>query len=63
ESADAERRAVAADHPLVRAIMEAFPGARIEGVHDETADMYGLARTRAGPNDAETVNEVLETDE
>ncbi|MBV8092639.1 MAG: DNA polymerase III subunit gamma/tau [Acetobacteraceae bacterium] len=63
ESADAERRAVAADHPLVRAIMAAFPGARIEGVHDETADMHGLARTGAGPNDTETVNEVLETDE
>jgi DNA polymerase-3 subunit gamma/tau len=30
------------DHPLVRAILEAFPGARIEGVHDPAADAYGL---------------------
>jgi DNA polymerase-3 subunit gamma/tau len=27
---------------LVRAIMEAFPGARIDQVHDATADAYGL---------------------
>jgi DNA polymerase-3 subunit gamma/tau len=41
-AADAARRSAAADHPLVRAIMEAFPGARIDQVHDETADAYGL---------------------
>ncbi len=29
-AADAARRATAADHPLVRAILDAFPGARIE---------------------------------
>ena len=40
-AADAARRASAADHPLVRAI-EAFPGARIDSVHDATADAYGL---------------------
>jgi len=40
--AEAGRRAAAADHPLVRAILEAFPGARIETVHDARADAYGL---------------------
>ena len=41
-AADAARRASAADHPLVRAILDAFPGARIDSVHDATADAYGL---------------------
>jgi DNA polymerase-3 subunit gamma/tau len=41
-AADASRRSAAAEHPLVRAILEAFPGARIEGVHDPSADAYGL---------------------
>jgi DNA polymerase-3 subunit gamma/tau len=41
-AADAARRSTAADHPLVRAILDAFPGARIEGVHDPAADAYGL---------------------
>ena len=41
-AADQARRATAADHPLVRAIMEAFPGARIEAVRDPGADAYGL---------------------
>jgi DNA polymerase-3 subunit gamma/tau len=41
-AADAARRSAAADHPLVRAIMEAFPGARIDQVHDATTDAYGL---------------------
>ncbi len=40
--ADAARRATVAEHPLVRAILEAFPGARIDAVHDATADAYGL---------------------
>jgi DNA polymerase-3 subunit gamma/tau len=42
EAADTVRRSVAADHPLVRAILEAFPGAHIEQVRDATADAYGL---------------------
>jgi DNA polymerase III subunit gamma/tau len=42
-AADTARRSVAAEHPLVRAILDAFPGARIEGVHDPAADAYGLA--------------------
>ena len=42
EAADSARRSAAAEHPLVRAILAAFPGARIEAVRDETADAYGL---------------------
>jgi DNA polymerase-3 subunit gamma/tau len=41
-AADTARKTEAADHPLVRAILAAFPGARIETVHDKTADAYGL---------------------
>jgi DNA polymerase-3 subunit gamma/tau len=41
-AADSARKTAAADHPLVRAIMAAFPGARIDTVHDRTADAYGL---------------------
>ncbi len=49
-AADAGRRTEAADHPLVRAILDAFPGARIEAVHDDAADAYGLtAEAAPGP--------------
>jgi DNA polymerase-3 subunit gamma/tau len=41
-AADHARRAAAAEHPLVRAIMDAFPGARIETVHAADTDAYGL---------------------
>jgi DNA polymerase-3 subunit gamma/tau len=41
-AADRDRRSAAAEHPLVRAIMEAFPGARIEKVDDPASDSYGL---------------------
>ena len=41
-AADTARRTAAADHPLVRAILETFPGARIDTVHDRTMDAYGL---------------------
>ena len=41
-AADTARRAAAAAHPLVRAILDGFPGARIEAVHDARADAYGL---------------------
>ncbi|MGE4049208.1 MAG: DNA polymerase III subunit gamma/tau, partial [Acetobacteraceae bacterium] len=44
-AADRERRTAAADHPLVRAIMDAFPGARIDTVHDTRVDAYGLLST------------------
>jgi DNA polymerase III subunit gamma/tau len=40
--ADRARRTEVADHPLVRAILEAFPGAQIDGVHDDRVDAYGL---------------------
>ena len=42
EAADQARRGAAADHPLVRAILAAFPGARIASVTDSRADAYGL---------------------
>jgi DNA polymerase-3 subunit gamma/tau len=42
DSADQARRADAADHPLVRAILEAFPGAAIDRVQDSSLDAYGL---------------------
>ncbi|MSP01094.1 MAG: DNA polymerase III subunit gamma/tau [Acetobacteraceae bacterium] len=42
QQADVARREEAADHPLIRAIMQAFPGARIDSVHDRDADDYGL---------------------
>ncbi len=42
EAADAARRSAAAEHPLVQAILAAFPGARLDAVRDETADAYGL---------------------
>jgi DNA polymerase-3 subunit gamma/tau len=41
-AADAIRREEAADHPLIRAIMQAFPGARIDSVRDSNVDDYGL---------------------
>jgi DNA polymerase-3 subunit gamma/tau len=41
-AADAARRDAAADHPLVQAILKAFPGARIASVHDGDVDDYGL---------------------
>ena len=42
-AADTARRSAAADHPMVRAILDAFPGARIDTVHDTRLDAYGLA--------------------
>ncbi len=50
-AADAARRTAAADHPLVQAILAAFPGARIDSVHDAAADAYGLP-TGAGLDSA-----------
>ncbi len=42
QAAETARRHLAADHPLVRAIMSTVPGAMIEAVHDERVDRYGL---------------------
>jgi DNA polymerase-3 subunit gamma/tau len=55
------RRTAAADHPLVRAIMEAFPGARIDTVHDTAADNYGLPS--AAPPDNDDPSDEMEFDE
>jgi DNA polymerase III subunit gamma/tau len=44
-AADAARRDAATDHPLVQAILKAFPGARIDSVHDGDVDDYGLPAT------------------
>jgi DNA polymerase III subunit gamma/tau len=72
-AADAGRRAAAAEHPLVRAILQAFPGARIDTVHDTSVDAYGLPAETApaeapddlpefAPPDAELSDE-MEPDE
>ena len=50
-AADSARKTAAADHPLVRAILAAFPGARIDTVHDRMADAYGLPATVADASD------------
>jgi DNA polymerase-3 subunit gamma/tau len=51
-AADAQRRNAAAEHPLVRAILTTFPGARIEAVHDPHADVYGLPAGPVADSDA-----------
>jgi DNA polymerase-3 subunit gamma/tau len=61
-AADAARRSAAADHPLVRAIMAAFPGARIDQVHDATADAYGLPMQPAMTADVPPDTDVPDTD-
>eukprot|EP01037_Dinobryon_pediforme_P012872 gene12872-12972_t len=42
DAADQARRRDAAHHPLVMAILKAFPGAKIEAVRDSALDDYGL---------------------
>jgi DNA polymerase III subunit gamma/tau len=59
-AADVARRVAAADHPLVRAIMDAFPGALIDTVHDTSVDDYGLPAGEVP--DTETSDE-MELDE
>jgi DNA polymerase-3 subunit gamma/tau len=67
QAADTARRSAAAEHPLVRAILEAFPGASIDKVSDSRADVYGLAPELAlgepdmpefAPPDAELAQEM-----
>ena len=69
QAADMARKAAAADHPLVRAILKAFPGAQIATVSDNRADAYGLLPDVAlgepdgpefAPPDAEYVQEMEE---
>ena len=42
QAADQGRAVEAAEHPLVQAIMAAFPGATLANVHDPTVDAYRL---------------------
>ena len=42
EAAHAARQGRAEEHPLVQAILDAFPGATIRPVEDSRADAYGL---------------------
>jgi DNA polymerase-3 subunit gamma/tau len=42
QAADRGRESEASEHPLVKAIMAAFPGARLEAVRDPMADEYRL---------------------
>ena len=44
--ADTARRQTAAEHPMVKAILATFPGARIEAVRDPLVDDYGLPSDR-----------------
>jgi DNA polymerase III subunit gamma/tau len=41
-AAEAGRRSLAEGHPLVQAVLAAFPGTVIEAVRDAAADAYGL---------------------
>jgi DNA polymerase-3 subunit gamma/tau len=47
DAADHARRSNAATHPLVQAILVAFPGARIDAVLDSATDRYGLTAAPA----------------
>jgi DNA polymerase-3 subunit gamma/tau len=50
-AADAGRREDARHHPLVQAVLAAFPGAVIEAVRDRSLDAYGLAPVPEEPGD------------
>jgi DNA polymerase-3 subunit gamma/tau len=58
-AAEAARRSAAIEHPLVRAILEAFPGARLEAVREEAAEASGLP-TAAAPDEAAPYDEKSE---
>ncbi|HTI03086.1 MAG TPA: DNA polymerase III subunit gamma/tau [Acidisoma sp.] len=53
QAADLQREEEATEHPLVRAIMEAFPGARLQSVRDPLADEYRLPPVAATATDGE----------
>ncbi len=53
DAADAARRSAAAEHPMVQAILKAFPGARIDAVRDEGTDAYGLPPQASDPMPAD----------
>ncbi len=46
-----DRLAIARSHPLVQAVLQAFPGAQIEAVRDGSLDAYGLPPPAEGPSD------------
>jgi len=46
-AAEAGRRALAESHPLVQAVLAAFPGTSIEAVREAGTDAYGLAMAPA----------------
>jgi DNA polymerase-3 subunit gamma/tau len=48
-AAEQDRRAAAARHPMVQAILAAFPGATLDAVRDATLDDYGLAPAAPEP--------------
>jgi DNA polymerase III subunit gamma/tau len=52
QAADQGRADEAAEHPLVQAIMAAFPGAKLEAVRDPMADEYRLPPPVAVPPEA-----------
>lgn len=58
QAADLARRSSAGQHPLVQAIMAAFPGARIEAVHDANADDYGLPPEQTLGGEAESTDDI-----
>jgi DNA polymerase-3 subunit gamma/tau len=49
QAAEQDRRAVAATHPMVQAILLAFPGATMDAVRDVSLDAYGLAPAASAP--------------
>ena len=57
QAADTARRGEAALHPLVQAILEAFPGAKIASVTDSRADAYGLVDEAPVLGESATVEE------
>jgi DNA polymerase-3 subunit gamma/tau len=48
-AAEQDRLSLARSHPLVQAVLAAFPGAVIEGVRDGALDAYGLPPPSADP--------------
>ncbi len=70
--ADSDRRVLALQHPLVAALMAAFPGAKLESVRDPGVDAYGLQIDAPpdippfAPDDAEPAeyfDEIVETEQ
>jgi DNA polymerase-3 subunit gamma/tau len=49
-SAEQGRRAAAAQHPMVQAILATFPGAMLDAVRDASLDAYGLAPAAPEPD-------------